>query len=157
MIRKALQVCSEVAVFIGSSQESGTMKNPLSYEMRADLLHTALPDVKIYPLADIGIGNNNKWGDYVLENAMQRCGSLPDLIISGMEERRADWINEKWMIAELSVPKIIDISATRMIRYMIDDERDKWEQYIDPAIADRYDEIRQQVLLSRDRLETMSI
>ena len=157
MIRKALQTCSEVAVFIGSSQESGTLKNPLSYELRADLLRTAIPDVKTYPLPDIGVGNNNKWGDYVLENAECQCGSLPDLIVSGFESRRAEWIDEKWKIAELSVPKIIDISATQMIKYMIDDERYKWEQYIEPGIADRYDEIRKYVLASRNNIETMSI
>ena len=56
MIDKAVALCESVGVFIGSSQESGTAKNPFSYETRERLLKkiyysykTAAPNGK--PLA----------------------------------------------------------------------------------------------------------
>ncbi len=69
MIQTALNTCDEVGIFVGSSQESGTEKNPFTYELREKLLRTLFGDkVHIYPLPDIGVGNNGTWGDYVLQN-----------------------------------------------------------------------------------------
>ena len=31
IIRKAIELCEQVWIFVGSSQESGTLKNPFSY------------------------------------------------------------------------------------------------------------------------------
>ena len=157
MIRKAQAVCSELAIFVGSSQESGTLKNPLSYEMRAKILKEAFPGITVYPLPDIGVGNTYSWGEYVLENVKKNCGRLPDLTISGYESRRTSWLEEKWNIAQLIVPKIIDISATKMIQYIIDGDQQTWNRFIEPAIISMYGQIREVVLQSRDKLETMSI
>ena len=49
--------------------------------------------VGVYPLPDIGVGNTAAWGDYVLENVMQRFGRMPDLLVSGKETRRLDWFD----------------------------------------------------------------
>ena len=66
MVDKACAVCDRVGVFVGSSQESGTLKNPFTYEQRRDMLKKVFGDsVIIYPLPDIGVGNNSRWGDYV--------------------------------------------------------------------------------------------
>ena len=51
MIDKAIELCEKVGVFIGSSQESGTNKNPFSYEMRESILKKIYGDrISIYPL-----------------------------------------------------------------------------------------------------------
>ena len=51
MIEKAVAVCERVGVFVGSSQESGTAKNPFTYEQRERYLRRVFGDaIEIYPL-----------------------------------------------------------------------------------------------------------
>ena len=69
MIETALSLCKQVGIFVGSSQEAGTAQNPFSYETREKLLRLLFGEqVQIFPLPDIGVGNNGTWGEYVLEN-----------------------------------------------------------------------------------------
>lgn len=160
MINKALEICDTVAVFVGSSQESGTLKNPFSYETREKILRAVFDDkIKVFPLPDIGVGNNSKWGDYVLKNIVERFGTHPDLLVSGREARRLDWFesDSELEISELYVPKIIDISATEMRAHFIEDNLAEWKKYTNPRLWDSYDELRQAVLSSKDNLETASL
>ena len=161
VIRKGLELCDELAIFIGSSQESGTYKNPFDYETRKDMLTSVFPvDVKegrlkIYPLPDIGVGNNCQWGAYVVQNVVDRFGKTADIFISGKEERRTSWFGDE--TAELYAPKSIDISATRIKEFLLEDDRSSWEKYIEPALADCFDEQKKIVCECRDKLETKSI
>ncbi len=140
MIEKAVAVCEHVGVFVGSSQESGTAKNPFTYEQRETYLRRAFGDkIKIYPLPDIGVGNNSKWGDYV--------------------ERRISWFDSVVgvSVAELYVPKIIDISASEMRAWLIDGNFGQWKRYSPETLWDAYGEMRAAVLASKDNLETQSL
>ena len=160
MIRMAMALCDRVLVFIGSSQEEGTEKNPFSYELRKDLLKTVFGDrIMIYPLPDIGVGNNGNWGDYVIENAEKVCGMKPDLLISGKEERRRDWFDgvEGLSISELYVPKTIDISASEMREFFIEDDQRSWKRYVDRRLWPRYGELRDIVLKASRNKDTESI
>lgn len=160
IIDKACELCDEVGIFVGSSQESGTNKNPFSYELRRDILETVFGNrVKVFPLPDLGIGNVPAWGDYVLENVKKRFGKYPDILISGKESRRIDWFDnaKELAISELYVPKSIDISASEMREMFMKDDREKWKGYVNPAIHERYDELREIVLSSHDNLDTDSI
>ena len=160
MAEKALAVCKRVGIFVGSSQESGTQKNPFSYEMRKNMLNKVFGGrVEVYPLPDIGVGNNSKWGEYVLENVRRRCGKSPDLLISGKEERRVDWFDGAAgvSVAELYVPKTIDMSATRMRGFFLEDDRAAWQRYTPSALWDDYDVMREPVLASKDNPFTSSL
>ena len=160
MIDKALELCNHVGIFIGSSQESGTNKNPFSYEMREQLLKKIYGDeVCIYPLPDIGVGNNSKWGDYVIENVIKCFGEKPDLLISGKEERRIDWFDSVngITIAELYIPKTIDISASRMREMLIYNQFDDWKEYCDENLWDRFSEMRKIVLAAYENTKTSSL
>ena len=160
MVDKACAVCDRVGVFVGSSQESGTLKNPFTYEQRRDMLKKVFGDsVIIYPLPDIGVGNNSRWGDYVLENVRRRFGNAPDLLVSGKEERRVDWFDSAAgvTVAELYVPKTIDISATRMREFFIKDDRAEWQRYTPQALWSEYDKMREAVLAAKDNTFTSSI
>ena len=160
MIRMAMALCDRVLIFIGSSQEEGTEKNPFSYELRKDLLKTVFGDrVMIYPLPDIGVGNNGSWGDYVIENAQEVCGMKPDLLISGKEERRRDWFDgvEGLDISELYIPKTIDISASEMREFFLSDDQRSWKRYVDKRLWPRYEELRNIVLSASKNKTTESI
>ena len=160
MIDKALDICDTVGVLIGSSQESGTQKNPFDYETRKNILTAVYgDDVDIFPLPDIGVGNNSKWGDYVLENAEKRFGKKPDLLVSGKEERRIDWFDSVGglLISELYVPKIIDISATRMREMLILNEKEEGKRFTDERLWTDFEKLRDIVLASDANKNTSSI
>ena len=44
MINRAVELCDRVEVLIGSSNESGTSKNPFTYETREEMLKTVFGD-----------------------------------------------------------------------------------------------------------------
>lgn len=160
MINRTLEICDEVGIFIGSSQESGTQKNPFSYEIRRDLLKEIYGDkIKIFPLPDIGVGNTSKWGDYVLKNVCDRFGGYPDLIASGKESRRIDWLSSEDgnRIFELYIPKTIEISASEMRSLMIENNFEEWKKYSNPKIWDKFDFLREIVIHSKNNLKTSSI
>lgn len=160
MIDKAIELCDKVGVFIGSSQESGTNKNPFTYEMRESILKKIYGNrIRIYPLPDIGVGNNSKWGDYVLENVIDKFGESPDLLISGKEERRIDWFDsvKGLLIAELYIPKTIDISASKMRELFVKNEFNTWKEFCDKRLWDGFSKMRRVVLESRENMETASI
>ncbi|MBQ7669583.1 MAG: adenylyltransferase/cytidyltransferase family protein [Clostridia bacterium] len=160
VIDAATAICDIVGIFIGSSQESGTANNPFSYETRRGMIERVYGEkVKIFPLPDIGVGNCAEWGEYVLDNVVKYFGALPDVLISGREERRADWLEgpRGKFVAELYVPKKIDISATRMRQYFIDDDETTWKSFTNPVLWDMYSSLREEVASSKDNLETMSV
>ena len=160
MIEKAVAVCERVGVFVGSSQESGTAKNPFTYEQRERYLRRVFGDaIEIYPLPDIGVGNNSRWGDYVVDQVRLRCGASPDLLVSGKEERRVSWFDsvEGVSVAELYVPKIIDMSASRMREFFIADSYDEWKKYTPETLWNDYEEMKSAVLAAKDNLFTDSI
>lgn len=160
MIGAALSVCGEVGVLVGSSQESGTVKNPFTYETRRQMLERIFGDrIKIYPLPDAGLGNCAAWGDYVVSNVVERFGRYPDLSVSGKEERRAGWLEGELgeSVAELYVPKSIDMSATRMREFFVNDDEASWREFSNRAIWDMYPELRAAVIASLSNTETDSI
>lgn len=160
MVRTALALCSRVGIFVGSSQEAGTEKNPFSYETRAALLRLLFGEqVDIFPLPDIGVGNNGSWGEYVLQNVKAQYGTYPDLLVSGKEARRISWFDglEQVRISELYIPKAIEISASQMRRFFLCDDRAHWQQYTNPILWGQYDALRAQVLQSKDNRQTASL
>ena len=160
MIRRAFSLCERVAVFVGSSQESGTAKNPYSFEMRRDVLRAVFGEkLEVYPLPDIGVGNCPAWGEYVLGQVVAACGEAPDLVVTGKEEARKDWFPgpDGRGVCELVVPKTVDICASTLRGYLLEGEEDKWRAYTNPALWDRFDEMRSLVIASADNTFTRSM
>ena len=160
MVNTALHLCEQVGVFVGSSQESLTSKNPFSHEIREEMLRAVFGDsIRVYPLPDIGVGNNSRWGEYVLRNVFERFGAMPDLLVSGKESRRLDWFDgvAGLTISELYIPKTIDISATQMRQFFLQDDFENWKKHTNPRLWDKYPQLRQIVLASQTQQETDSI
>ena len=160
MIGRALSICARVGLLIGSAQEAGTSKNPFSYETREALLRLLFgASIDIAPLPDIGVGNNALWGAYVLKSAEEAFGETPDLMISGKEGRRLSWFDFEAArgIAELYIPKTVDISASRMRDFLIAGDRAQWERYMDGRLWGQYDSLRALAFRSRDNGRTASM
>lgn len=159
MIRTALSLCDEVGIFVGSAQESGTATNPFPYSTRESLLKMLFGDrIHVFPLPDIGVGNNAQWGEYVLQNVNARLGRNPDLLISGKEIRRVGWFDGlDVQISELYIPKTIDISASEMRTFFLKNDEESWKRYTNPKLWGQYARLREQVLACRDVTQTQSM
>ena len=160
MIGKALGCCRRVGILIGSSNESGTWRNPFSYEVRKELLEKIYGgQVLTAPLPDIHVGNVPRWGEYVLEEAGKAFGRLPDLFITGKEARRESWFSGPagTGLAELEIPKTVGISASELREMLLLGERTRWERFTDPVIHPEFDRLRALVIKAEACRETGSV
>lgn len=110
IIKTALELCNHVVVFIGSSQESGTKLNPFDFIYRMNCIKKCFPGVTPYeliilPLPDIGVGDNALWGDYIIKQYREYTGHLPQLYVSGYEDRRCTWFDNYSDINLLNISK----------------------------------------------------
>lgn len=94
IIRKMLNECERVIIAIGSAQESGTTKNPFTFEQRADLITNVFyrerveGRLKIMPLEDReNPSNDASWGDYVFQKVYNRFYIFPDVIYEGKKRK----------------------------------------------------------------------
>lgn len=142
LIEEGLASCQEFAIFVGSSQEERTAKNPFSYEERKEFLNRLFPEAKVYPLPDIGVGNCTKWGDYVIAQIEEQCGKKPDVFFSGEEQRRNSWLDPSWGIKEVFVPKTLDISSTQMKALILANNRLKWAEFVANGLENDFDKIK---------------
>jgi cytidyltransferase-like protein len=164
MIRKSIETCDKTLVFIGSSQESLTQKNPFSYDFRKEIISEIFSDeitsgiMKICPLQDIGVGNNGSWGNYVFSSAKKELGYYPDLLVSGKENRRVNWFeDEDIKISELYIPKSVDISATKIRESIVNGDIELWKKYTNSKLWNKYEEMRNIIIISQKNIETKSL
>lgn len=161
MVQTALNSCERVLIFIGSSQEENTQKNPFAYSKRSYIIQSVFTQqikegrLLIHPLPDIGVGNNSQWGDYVLTQARETYYFNPELLISGKEERRTGWFDTS--IAELFVPKSIAVSATRIREAMLRDDKEFWHQFTPSVLWNEYDKLRETLVAAQANQATASI
>jgi len=145
IIDKALEICDEVLVFIGSSDKSNTIENPYDYETRKAMLEVLYGDrIIIAPLPDLGVGNVPRWGEYVLENA-EKVNGFPDCIVHGIEAKCDTWFTEE-VRKKITFIKVdrgdIKIDASTLREYMYNNEYDKWKEYINPLLHKYYSMLR---------------
>ena len=160
MIGKALELCGTVCVLVGSSQEAGTEANPFSYEVRESMLKAVYGSrIAVFPLPDLGVGNNCLWGEHVLNRVRELFLRIPDLFISGKEERRAGWFSGEagQGLSELYVPKTVDVTASRMRDFLRDNDVCAFQRYTVPALWPMFSELRSLVLAAEGKKETRSL
>ena len=149
MIRTSLNLCEKTIVFIGSSQEFNTSKNPFSWQYRYELIRKVFnkyirrKKLYIYPLPDMGYGNSSKWGDYVLSTCFTHTNKYPDLYISGKEAIRSEWLNNV-DINVLSLSKdTIEISATECREILLQNNYEKFKNCIPKKLYKEYNYMRE--------------
>lgn len=142
LIQEALKRCQNVLVFIGSSQESRTSRNPFSYEERKAMLEKVFGKaIAIEPLPDLGIGDVHAWGDHIISEAI-RLGYKPDAFVLGEENK-----NTKWFTAE--VLKSIDLveisrqeipySSTMLREVIYKGDKEAFRQIVPKELDDYFD------------------
>ena len=157
MIDTALKLCGRVGVLIGSAQEQGTEKNPFSAEERARFLRAVYGGrIGIGAIPDAGLGNTPEWGRHLLRSAEACFGTRPDVIVSGKEGRRTGWFADE-PVAEVIVPKHIEVSATQMREWLAEDRFEIWKSFCDEKLWKFYPEMRERILSVQGKTKTDSI
>jgi cytidyltransferase-like protein len=154
LIDTGLLLCDRLLILVGSSQLSGTERNPLNIETRIRMLREVYgnsPNIMIYGLADLSNEDDisPEWGKYLLESAKRYIHKNPDIMIYGNDESRSAWFQKEDLknTAELIINRTqLPISATMMRKYMADDEREKWMECVNPRLHKLYDEIRAELM-----------
>ncbi len=124
LINTALENCRKVLVLIGSSDKSGTVRDPFTYELRERMIRELYGDrIIVAPLPDIGVGDAPAWGDYVLEKGRKVLGEDICAIVCGNETKYHLWFPDK---PDLSLVKLdraeIPISASELRSFILKDD-----------------------------------
>ncbi len=114
------------------------------------MIEKVFPDVEIFPLPDIGVGDVPKWGDYLFATIQKCCQESPDLYVSGKEDKIDHWFDAKKR-RDLTTMKVdrksIPICASRLREYLIKGEEAEWKKYVSSKLYPCYEEYRK-ILLS---------
>ena len=147
MVRRALDLCDVVVVYIGSSQEARTKVNPFSYEERHDMfaevfaLEIACGRLIIRPLPDIGVGNNEDWGAYVLDIFEKDYHKLPDLYVSGCEKERSSWFTNEMApsMDELRMTRHnVEVSGTLCREVLKSENYERWCELVPQPLFSKF-------------------
>ena len=154
LVETALKLCDRVIIFVGSSQESGTERNPFNVATRMNVIRECYPDkdrVQIYALPDLTHENDITvaWGKFVLDNVDRYIYKNPEVMIYGNDESRSAWFDKKDLknTTELIINRSeLPISATMLRKFMIEDKRREWMKWVNPKLHKMYDELRNELM-----------
>jgi cytidyltransferase-like protein len=157
LINIGLSLCDKVLVFVGSAQESGTVRNPYDYNFRVKVISEIYKDeiavgrVIISPLKDMTNENDltPKWGRYVLDKSTEVLGQRPEVMIYGKDKNRRKCFSKADMndITEVFVNrKQIKISATVIRELLKNDNEKEWQKYVNSKIHNYYDDLKAKLL-----------
>jgi len=144
-------LCKKTLILIGSAGESGTLRNPFKLETRKKVIS------KVYNVEDVIIGelddmtNENdicfEWGRYILDNVKEKYHVIPDLMIYGKDDSRKGWFSEEdsKLFSEFIITRNqINISATQLRNYLLENNKKDWCRYVPDQILDMYEELREE-------------
>ena len=121
IIRRMLNECEQVIIAVGSAQESGTIRNPFTFEQRADLIINVFYQqaiagrMSVIPISDReNPSNDASWGDYLFRSVYNLTGVIPDAVYEGEEEERSTWY-DNWRVSIERVSRLdVPVSATQL-------------------------------------------
>ena len=154
LVETGLMLCDRLLIFIGSSQEDGTERNPFNITTREKMLkeiYGGRGDIMIYGLPDLTTENDitPAWGSYLLDKVDRYIYKKPDIMIYGNDESISAWFSKEDLkgMTELIINRSdLPISATMVRDYMVHDQRKEWMQLVNPKLHKMYDELRMQLM-----------
>lgn len=161
LVETGLKLCDRMIILVGSSQESGTERNPFNIATRIDILkavHGDDPRIQIYGLPDLTHEKDisHEWGKYVLNNVDRYLYKSPEMMIYGNDEFRSNWFAPEDIkdTSEFIIPRSrLPISGTELRMMMLNDNRREWMKWVDPKLHKIYDRLRSELLAVYEDLE----
>lgn len=154
LVDTGLKLCDRMIILIGSSQESGTQRNPYNIITRTDVLKEIYGDsnrIIIRGLSDLTNENDitPDWGRYLLRAVDGVIYKVPEVMIYGNDESRSRWFDPEDIkdCMEVIVPRArIPISATMLRDMMVLDQRKEWMKYVNPKLHKMYSRLRDELM-----------
>ena len=157
IINIGLSLCDKLLVFVGSSNEEGTVRNPYSSDYRISLIERIyskeIKDGRLIIRKINDISNENdltpKWGKYVLNEAKKVLGQDVNLIVYGKDKNIFKCFPKNVVknLTEVYVDRnALEISATKVREYIINNDRENFEKYVNSKIYGEYDNLRKVLL-----------
>jgi len=150
MIKKAMLLCPEGLILIGSAGNCGTERDPYSFYVRERVIRSVVPrSVVIRPLQDLTTPDDitTAWGDYILKQ-LKLLGCNPTLMVYGNEEARSGWFKKELITwAELIIPRDPhSCSATVLREAMAVNDYNTWFNGVPQECHRLYPELRELLL-----------
>lgn len=157
LINIGLSVCDKLVIFVTYRDNKETNKNPYDIEYRIKLLNIIYEKeikenkIAIYPFKDINLedGVSHLWGQNIIDTYIGYMNIRPECIIYGKDKN----INKCFPpnivsnITEIFVDRLsLQISATQMREYLINDDYDNWKKYANSKIYKEYNTIRNKLM-----------
>jgi cytidyltransferase-like protein len=157
LINIGLSLCDKLVIFVTYSDNKETKKNPYSIEYRTGLLNIIYEKeikenkIVIYPFKDINLedGLSHLWGQSIIDTYIKHVNNRPECIIYGKDKN----INKCFPphivsnITEIFVDRItLEISATKMREYLLNDDYENWKKYANSKIHKEYNTIRNKLM-----------
>ena len=150
IIDKMLDECDHIIIAVGSAQESGTERNPLSFMFRSCLIEEVysdyLDDITILPIRDRdAYSDDSSWGTCLFKQVSEMTLLRPTVIYEGDEV-----VNDHWY-DELDIPVVkvsryrLPISGTDLRKAINSNYKNFALEYLPTPIHKYYDEIRKEI------------
>ena len=153
IIEMALSMCDRLVILVGSSQESGTIRNPFDIQTRIEMLREMYPDRNIVIKALPDLTNEDditvEWGKYVLKNVRQIVYKAPEIMIYGNDESRSKWFDPDDIkdTTEVIIPRSrVPISATMLREALLRNDKETWFKWHSPRLHKHFDRLRGELL-----------
>lgn len=155
LVETGLKLCDRVLILVGSSQESGTERNPYDVATRMDMLRAIYGNdsdvIMMHGLTDLTDENDIRpeWGRYLLDAVDRYLYKAPELMIYGNDESRSRWFDPEDIrdTSEFIVNRgRIPISATMVREAMVFDRRKEWMSMVNPKLHKMYNRLREELM-----------
>lgn len=143
VIARAAEIADRVIVLVGSAYQSRTIKNPFTYDERAEIIgdwaYHKLPDGKlnIKPLVDQPY-NDPKWIQSVQKQVSAAISEMgydeaeTEIILTGSDRDDSTWylrVFPQWGVDLIApVPKGIELNATGIRKRLFEEENPVWPE-----------------------------
>ena len=151
VVLEALNHCDKLIIAIGSAQESGTKKNPFTFELRKELIRRSLWG-KGSQCIIIGINDRTEvkddegWGEYLIKEVEKQTGLTPTINFEGHEEVRSHWFDtvdiERYELSRNDTP----ISATAVREALLKDDYDAFMSMTHTGLWRYFNRLRRDLL-----------
>ena len=162
VINQALKKCDTLIIAIGSSQESGTKRNPFTLVQTSNFIHKLFEyrEKDHSKIAIIGIpdrenpSNDSSWGTYVFNLIFQSFQMIPSIVFEGNESERSTWYDELNVETIKIDRSLIPVSATKVRESLINNDKTTFMKCMPIELWNDFEFMRKIVLESQKMEET---
>lgn len=149
MINIGLDLCDTLLILVSCANEFGNFQNPYDYNYRVQLINKIYNEeiskgrIIIAPLDDTDLKKelSHDLGTHILKECIKKLGLIPECIIYGKDKDISKCFDKEEVknISEIIVDREkLNVSATKIREYILNDNMLKWKECVNEKIYDEY-------------------